>query len=63
MKKYTPEFKVQAASLVLDSDYNLKDAAKSSNISLSAIRSWVKQFKAERNGVTPQNSSAITAQQ
>ncbi len=63
MKKYTPEFKTQAASLVLDSGYSPKEAAKASNISLSAIRSWVKQLKEERNGVTPQNSSAMTAQQ
>ena len=63
MKKYPPEFKVQAASLVVDSGYSLKDAAKSSNTSESAIRSWVKQLKAERGGVIPQNSNAITAQQ
>jgi transposase len=63
MKKYPPEFKIQAASLVLDSGYSIQDAAKSSNVSLSAIRSWVKQLKFEREGVTPQNSSAITAQQ
>lgn len=63
MKKYTPEFKIQAANLVLDSGYTLKEAAKSSNVSHSAICSWVKQLKAERNGVTPQNSSAMTAQQ
>ncbi len=63
MKKYPPEFKVQAASLVLDSGYSLKQAAKASNISHSAICSWVKQLRTERNGITPQNSSAITAQQ
>ena len=63
MKKFTPEFKAQAASLVLDSGYTLKEAAKASSISLSAITSWVKQLKEERSGTTPQNASAITAQQ
>ena len=63
MKKFSPEFKAQAASLVLDSGYTLKEAAESSNISLSAITSWVKQLKEERSGTTPQNVSAITAQQ
>ena len=63
MKKFSPEFKAQAASLVLDSGYTLKEAAEASNISLSAITSWVKQLKQERSGTTPQNVSAITAQQ
>lgn len=63
MKKFPPEFKSQAASLVLDSGYTLKEAAKASNVSKSAITTWVKQLKAEREGITPQNASAITAQQ
>lgn len=63
MKKFSPEFKAQAASLVLDSGYTLKEAAKASNISHSAITSWVKQLKEERAGSTPQNAKAITAQQ
>ena len=63
MKKFTPEFKAQAASLVLDSGYTYNEAAESSNVSYSAINSWVKQLKAERRGITPQDSSAITEQQ
>ena len=63
MKKFSPEFKAQAASLVLDSGYTLKEAAQVSGISHSAITTWVKQLKAERSGTTPQNASAITAQQ
>lgn len=63
MKTYTPEFKAQAASLVLDSGYSYKEAAKSSNVSYSAINSWVRQLKAERKGITPQDASAITTQQ
>ena len=63
MKKFSPEFKVQSASLVLDSGYTLKEAAEASNVSHSAIIAWVKQLKAERSGSTPQNASAITAQQ
>ena len=63
MKKFSPEFKAQAASLVLDSGYTLKEAAKVSGISHSAITTWVKQLKAERSGTTPKNANAITAQQ
>ena len=63
MKKFTPEFKAQAASLVLDSGYSYDEAAKASNVSYSAINSWVSQLKKERQGNSPQNKSAITAQQ
>jgi len=63
MKKYPPEFKIQAASLVLDSDYTYKEAAKASHVSHSAITAWVKQLKDERRGITPQNASAMTDQQ
>ena len=62
-KNYTPEFKLQAASLVLDAQYSPQDAAKASNVSTSAIRAWVKQLREERQGITPQNASAIRADQ
>jgi len=63
MPRYTSEFKLQAASLVLDANYSLREAAKASNISLSAIRSWVKQLREERKGITPQGVGAIRADQ
>ena len=63
MPIYTSEFKFQAASLVLDANYSLREAAKASNISLSAIRSWVKQLREERKGITPQGVGAIRADQ
>jgi len=63
MPIYTSEFKLQAASLVLDANYSLREAAKASNISLSAIRSWVKQLREERKGITPQGVGAIRADQ
>lgn len=63
MKKFSPEFKAQTASLVLDSGFTLKDAAKASNVSHSAVTSWVQQLKRERAGKTPEHGKAITAQQ
>lgn len=63
MPRHTAEFKHQAASLVLDSNYSLRDAAKASNVSVSAIRAWSKQLREERSGVTPQGATAIRAEQ
>ena len=62
-RNYTPEFKEQSACLVLDNGYSLKEAAKAADVSHSAIRSWVKQLRAERKGITPESSRAITQEQ
>ena len=62
-RNYSPEFKLQSASLVLDSGYSLKDAAKAADVSHSAMRTWVKQLRAEREGITPEGSQAITEEQ
>lgn len=62
-RNYTPEFKEQSARLVLDSGYSLKDAAKAANVSHSAMRTWVKQLRAEQKGITPEGSRAITDEQ
>lgn len=63
MARHTAEFKLQAASLVLDSNYSLKEASKASSVSLSAIRTWVKQLREERKGITPQGVNAMRAEQ
>ena len=63
MPRHTTEFKLQAASLVLDSNYSLKEAAKASNVSRSAIQTWVKQLKEERQGITPHGARAMRADQ
>jgi len=62
MKKYNFDFKIQSASLVLDSDYSLGEVAKASNVNRSAIRTWVKQLKEERKGITTEGPRAITDQ-
>ena len=63
MPRHTAEFKLQAASLVLDANYSLKEAAKASNVSRSAIQTWVKQLREERKGITPQGASAMRVEQ
>lgn len=62
-KLYPCEFKLEAASLVLDKGYTQKEAQEAMGVSKSAISQWVKQLKTERSGVTPIGSRALTADQ
>ncbi len=57
-----PEFKREAACLVLDQGYSHTEAARSLGLVESALRRWVKQLKQERGGVTP-ISKALTPEQ
>lgn len=47
---YTAEFKCETARLVLEQNYTHQEAAKAMNVSLSAIRRWVKTLRLERDG-------------
>ncbi|TEK96696.1 IS3 family transposase, partial [Pseudomonas aeruginosa] len=57
---FSAEFKREAAALVLDQGYSHIDACRS--LGGSALRRWVKQLEAERQGVTPK-SKALTPEQ
>ena len=61
-RTFTPEFKQEAASLVLDQDYSIAQASSSLGVVDSVLRSWVKQLTQERQGITP-NGKAITPEQ
>ncbi len=61
-RKFTPEFKLEAACLVVDQGYTYKQACESLDLTETALRGWVKQLKAERGGTTPK-SAALTAEQ
>jgi len=62
-KVFSREFKIEAASLVLDQDYGITQACQAVGVSQTAMRRWVKQLKAERLGITPTGSKALTAEQ
>lgn len=61
-RSFTPEFKCEAASLVLDQGYSITEACRSLGLVESALRRWVNQLQVERNGVTP-SSKALTPEQ
>jgi len=59
---FSPEFKLEAAQLVVDQGYSVIEAAKAMNVSKSAMDKWVRQLKQERQGITPK-ASPLTPEQ
>ena len=50
-KVYSPEFKEDAANLVIKQGYVIKDAAERLDVSKSALGKWVKMQKKSNAGV------------
>ncbi len=61
-RTFSPEFKQQAACLVLDQGYSHMEASRSVGVGETVLRRWVHQLQMERQGVTPQGKE-ITADQ
>jgi len=61
-RSFSTEFKVEAASLVVDQGYSMAEASRAVDVGESALRRWVNQLRAERSGVRP-TSKALTPEQ
>ena len=61
-KAFEPEFKREAASLVLDQGYSYSQACESLGVGETALRRWAKQLASERQGIPPK-SKALTPDQ
>lgn len=61
-RTFSPEFKHDAASLVLDQGYTIAEACRSLDVGETGLRRWVDQLRSERSGNTPK-SKAMTAEQ
>ena len=49
-RSFTPDFKLEAASLVLDQGYSIPEACRALDVGETAMRRWVDQLRAERGG-------------
>jgi transposase len=56
---YSPEFRQDAAELVLDKGYSIQNACIAVGVGPTALRRWVNQLKSERGGQTP-SAKAMT---
>ena len=61
-RSFSPEFKLEAAQLVVDQNYSIREAADAMNVGKTTLENWVRQLKKERKGDTP-NSNALTPEQ
>lgn len=61
-RTFTPEFKREAAQLVTDQGYTVSEACEALAVGPTAMRRWVDQLLAERQGYTPA-SRAMTPEQ
>lgn len=61
-RSFTPQFKRDAAALVVEQGYSILEACQAMDVGETAMRRWVDQLKAEQRGVTPK-SKALTAEQ
>ena len=61
-RTFSPEFKREAAELVLEQSYSYPQACEALGIGKTALRRWVGQLSSERIGITPK-SRALTPDQ
>mgnify|MGYP003635109512 CR=1 FL=1 len=48
---FTPEFKLEAAQIVVDKGYSIREATGAMNVGKSSMGKWVRQLRGGRNGV------------
>jgi len=61
-RNFSPEFRLEAAQLVLDQRYTVADAATAMNVGKSTMDKWVRQLKEKRAGKS-HIASPITPEQ
>ncbi|WP_428637449.1 transposase, partial [Shewanella sp.] len=61
-KTFSPEFRLEAAQLVVDQHYTVRAACEAMGVSKSTMESWVRQLRQERQGKTPK-ATAMTDEQ
>jgi len=60
--KFSREYKLECVELVSKHGYGVKEAAEAMNVDQSSLQRWVRQYKNEHKGITP-NTSALTPEQ
>lgn len=62
-RNFSPEFRLEAAQLVVDQGYTLKAACEAMGVGKSTMEYWVRRLRAERAGHAPQSGEALTLEQ
>ncbi|MET0105091.1 MAG: transposase [Sedimenticola sp.] len=59
-RNHSPEFRLEAAQLVVDQGYTLQAAADSMGVSKGSMENWARHLREERKGKTPTSESSIS---
>ncbi len=59
---FSPEFRLEAAQLVVDQGYSVREAAQAMNVGKSTLDKWVRQLRQECEGKKPK-ATPITPEQ
>ena len=62
-RSFTPEFKHEAASLILDQGYSISEACHAMDVGRTALNRWVQQLQDERKGLPPKGQPLTLEQQ
>lgn len=60
--RFSAEFRLESAQLVVDQGYSVREAAEVMGVGKSTMDKWARQLRKERNGESPQ-ASPMTAEQ
>jgi transposase len=61
-RTFSPEFRLEAAELVVSQNYSIRAACRAMGVSKSSMENWVRQLRKERQGETPK-ATALTPDQ
>jgi len=61
-RTFTQDFKLEAAQLVVEQGYSIRQAAEAMNVGKSTMDKWVRQLKNEHQGIACK-SSPLTPEQ
>ncbi|MBR9753442.1 MAG: IS3 family transposase [Gammaproteobacteria bacterium] len=62
-RTFSPEFRLEAAQLVVDQGYTQKAACEAMGVGKSTMEYWVRRLRAERAGKAPLKGEALTPEQ
>ena len=61
-RSFSPEFRLEAAQLVVDQGYTVKAACDAMGVGKSTMEYWVRKLRSERAGKAPRGEALTTEQ-
>jgi transposase len=61
-RTFSAEFKLEAASLITEQRYSVREASQAMNVSRSTLARWLQQLRSEQQRLSPK-AKPITSEQ